>query len=88
MSEEQPPRTPLDRAAGTARGNPPARPYDDDLRLLALLATGRAAAEVRERSGRSLHVIAGRLVDLRAHYGVSSTRAVVDRARRLGHLSA
>lgn len=88
MSDERSPRTPSDRAAESARGNPPTTPQDDDLHLLALLASGRAAAEVSERSGQSLVVIARRLVELRAHYDVASTRAAIDRACRLGHLSA
>ncbi|MBB2903201.1 DNA-binding CsgD family transcriptional regulator [Kineococcus radiotolerans] len=55
---------------------------------LQLVAEGLSGAQIAERLGRSANTIAQHLATIRRKYGVRSSTAAVEAARRAGHLPA
>ena len=57
-----------------------------DLALLEVLAAGRPAAVAADQLSMPLPLVVQRLEHVRAHYGVHSTAAALQRAAAAGHL--
>ncbi|WP_432570805.1 response regulator transcription factor [Kineococcus sp. SYSU DK005] len=59
-----------------------------EAQILQLVASGLSGADIADQLGLSTHTIAQHLATARRKYGVRSSAAAVDAARRSGHLPA
>lgn len=79
-------RRPDAAAAGAGGGTPPVHLSPREVQVLRLVGSGLTAAETADLVGIAVNTVSQHLVSARRRYGVTSTRAAVESARRDGLL--